>query len=77
MRGKSGNVPFWPGGLEAPEMQKDSKMTDDEFLGLVGMLKTVPPGFKGGMRSKDEKEGELDLTEGDDFPSTQVRQQSC
>jgi antiviral helicase SKI2 len=75
VRGKSGNVPFWPGGLEAPEMQKNSKMTDDEFLGLVGKLKTVPPGFKKGLRFKGDDEGEedeLDLTEGDELPSKEV-----
>jgi antiviral helicase SKI2 len=58
VRGKSGNVPFWPGGLEPPEMQFNSKITDEEFLGLTGKLKTIPPGFTRGLRLKGEIEKE-------------------
>ena len=75
MRGKSGNVPFWPGGLEAPEMQKNAKMTDDEFLGLAGKLKTIPPGFTRGMKLKgdEEEDVDFDLTAGEDPTDTQAR----
>ena len=55
VRRKSGNVSFWLGSLEAPEMQGDAKVTYDEFLGLVGKLKTVPPGFRKGHETKERK----------------------
>lgn len=56
VRGKSGHVPFWPGGLD--EVLKDEKDSyeNDEYHGL----QTIPPGFKRGMRLPgDEDDIEL------------------
>ena len=76
VRRKSGNVSFWLGSLEAPEMQGDAKATDDEFLGLVGKLKTVPAGFTKGMKLKSERgqveELDLGLEDGDNEKSFKV-----
>lgn len=49
MRGKSGHVPFWPGGLDdvLPNLDLDR-------LGAKG-LRTVPPGFSRGLRLPGEE----------------------
>ena len=48
-------------------MQSNSKITDDEFLGLTGKLKTVPPGFERGLTfDKDDVKDEIDLGAEDD-----------
>src|ERR1700760_283819 len=57
VRGKSGNVPFWPGGLDVPTIASTSKMDDEAFEDMISgriKLKTVPPGFRRGMRLKGE-----------------------
>ncbi|PFH52329.1 hypothetical protein AMATHDRAFT_57402 [Amanita thiersii Skay4041] len=47
VRGKSGYVPFWPGGLESPA----SNTTGAELADILGQeLRTVPPGFRRGLR---------------------------
>jgi antiviral helicase SKI2 len=48
VRGKSGHVPFWPGGL-------DNLSTDPSNSKSVSKgLRTVPPGFSRGLRLPDE-----------------------
>ncbi|KAJ3556495.1 hypothetical protein NM688_g1996 [Phlebia brevispora] len=47
VRGKSGYVPFWPGGME--DIQKDVIDIQDLHENAKG-LKTVPPGFSRGLR---------------------------
>ncbi|KAF7302996.1 ATP-dependent RNA helicase [Mycena kentingensis (nom. inval.)] len=43
VRGKSGNVPFWPGGLE------DVVVSENVASGSKAGLKTIPPGFMRGL----------------------------
>ncbi|KAH9486365.1 Putative ATP-dependent RNA helicase [Psilocybe cubensis] len=47
VRGKSGYVPFWPGGFEDTqlELSKDSKNTEQPKG-----IRTIPPGFERGLR---------------------------
>jgi antiviral helicase SKI2 len=46
VRGKSGYVPFWPGGLE-DVLNPGRKATNDDTR---EELKTIPPGFSRGLR---------------------------
>lgn len=48
VRGKPGNVPFWPGGLEE-DIAVDAKSGRDASRNNSG-LRTVPPGFQRGLR---------------------------
>ena len=48
MRGKSGHVPFWPGGLD--DLSADPSNTKSVSKGL----RTVPPGFSRGLRLPGE-----------------------
>lgn len=50
MRGKSGHVPFWPGGLDEA-LKPDSEL--DDISSLKG-LRTKPPGFWRGLRFGEE-----------------------
>ena len=55
MRGKSGHVPFWPGGL-------DNLSADPSNSKSVGKgLRTVPPGFSRGLRLPGEISDDHDL----------------
>ena len=45
VRGKSGYVPFWPGGLEDVLLGSEDNLTE----GGKG-LRTIPPGFSRGLR---------------------------
>ncbi|KAF9055903.1 NUC185 domain-containing protein [Panaeolus papilionaceus] len=47
VRGKSGYVPFWPGGLEETS-------TERPLINKVKGLRTVPPGFSRGLRLPGE-----------------------
>jgi antiviral helicase SKI2 len=51
VRGKSGYVPFWPGGLDAAA--RDSEGVDALVSGGKG-LRTLPPGFSRGLRLPGE-----------------------
>lgn len=69
VRGKSGFVPFWPGGLESL-----AGVTEDvvEKSGQVKGLRTVAPGLSRGLRLPGEIEDpdvvdELDALEQRDF----------
>lgn len=55
VRGKSGQVPFWPGGLD------ESLGLDEDAIDHKGPhgLQTIPPGFKRGLRLP----GEVDESE--------------
>jgi len=59
VRGKSGQAPFWPGGLD------ESLGLDEEAADRQGFnqLQSIPPGFLRGMRLP----GEVDDTELDDL----------
>ena len=48
VRGKSGHVPFWPGGLD--DLSADPSSSKSVSKGF----RTVPPGFSRGLRLKDE-----------------------
>ena len=62
MRGKSGYVPFWPGGLD--DVAKDSSALKDLDESSKG-LKSIPPGFTRGLRLPgDPDEGEDDILQG-------------
>jgi len=57
VRGKAGNVPFWPGGLEdassgIPEELEDELMTEGKGI------RTIPPGFTRGLRLFGEGDDE-------------------
>ena len=54
VRGKSGHVPFWPGGLEEIAISSENKsILSEQRKGL----RTIPPGFCRGLRLS----GEADL----------------
>ncbi|KAJ7508688.1 ATP-dependent RNA helicase [Mycena galericulata] len=56
VRGRSGYVPFWPGGLE------DAAISTSSGSQSKGGLKTIPPGFTRGLRlAEDGEDGLLDL----------------
>lgn len=60
MRGKAGNVPFWPGGLEDPSSGIPDEL-EEELLGEAKGLRTVPPGFTRGLRLPGEDEGDAEF----------------
>ncbi|KAK2461501.1 hypothetical protein APHAL10511_005964 [Amanita phalloides] len=55
VRGKSGNIPFWPGGLE--DILNDTKLDGIPRRGLG----TVPPGFNRGLRLPGEEIDEMEF----------------
>ncbi|KZT41620.1 ATP-dependent RNA helicase [Sistotremastrum suecicum HHB10207 ss-3] len=78
VRGKSGNIPFWPGGLDAPKA-KDLKLVLGEEDLDKGKLKTVPPGFKRGLRLPGEhvaEDEELVIESQDGENETGVQEES-
>ena len=56
VRGKSGHVPFWPGGLEAALGDIDDEAVAN---GKAYGLRTIPPGFTRGLRLPGEA-GDID-----------------
>ncbi|KAG6911376.1 hypothetical protein DXG01_001047 [Tephrocybe rancida] len=58
VRGKSGYVPFWPGGLEDPLVKSDDSSSEDK--GARG-LRTIPPGLSRGLRLPGEEIEDEDL----------------
>lgn len=73
VRGKSGHVPFWPGGLEeALGDIDDDAVTNGKSYGL----RTIPPGFTRGLRLPGE-ENDIDdlerMEEDGDDGVTQLR----
>ena len=48
VRGKSGYVPFWPGGLD--DIVADPAFSLDSTINGRTGLRTVPPGFSRGLR---------------------------
>jgi hypothetical protein len=73
VRGKSGHVPFWPGGLEeALGDIDDGAVPSGKSYGL----RTIPPGFTRGLRLPGEESDVDDLErmeEGGDEWATQLR----
>ncbi|KAF8915101.1 antiviral helicase [Mucidula mucida] len=63
VRGKSGHVPFWPGGLDDVLLNLDASLDNGE---IKKGLRTIPPGFSRGLRLPgDEIENDV-LLELDD-----------
>jgi antiviral helicase SKI2 len=63
VRGKSGYIPFWPGGLD--DVVVDSKDENNQNKTSKGM-RTVPPGFTRGLHfagEEDEDDTLIALTE--------------
>ena len=60
VRGKAGNVPFWPGGLEDASVGIPDELEDELLAGGNG-IRTVPPGFTRGLRLPGEGEDETEL----------------
>jgi antiviral helicase SKI2 len=58
VRGRSGGVPFWPGGME-DILSNGTGVKPDGILHQG--LKTVPPGFKRGLRLPGEEVNESEL----------------
>ena len=65
VRGKSGHVPFWPGGLDEA-LKPESELND--ISSLKG-LRTRPPGFLRGLRFNEEGEDDdvVDIEGNDDI----------
>ena len=59
MRGKAGNVPFWPGGLEDTVLEG----LKDGFVAEGKGIRKIPPGFVRGLRLPGEGEDETGLEE--------------
>ncbi|KAJ7597378.1 antiviral helicase [Mycena floridula] len=64
VRGKSGHIPFWPGGLEDVLVNPDA--LPDDIARKKG-LRTIPPGFRRGLRLPGD-----DLDETDPFSSLET-----
>lgn len=58
MRGKSGYVPFWPGGLDNIKPVEDDTL---EFVEGSSQLRTVAPGLSRGLRVPGQNQDEIDL----------------
>ena len=56
VRGKSGYVPFWPGGLDALKTSNDGV----EFEEGSSQLRTIAPGLSRGLRLPGDTGGDLD-----------------
>ncbi|THV06548.1 ATP-dependent RNA helicase [Dendrothele bispora CBS 962.96] len=63
VRGKSGYVPFWPGGLD--DVLTDPALSFNLDTGRKG-LRTVPPGFSRGLRLPGEDSEDADILALDD-----------
>ena len=57
VRGKAGNVPFWPGGLEDASSGIPEELEDGLVAERKG-IRTIPPGFTRGLRLPGEEEDE-------------------
>ncbi|KAL0951772.1 hypothetical protein HGRIS_008443 [Hohenbuehelia grisea] len=64
VRGKSGFVPFWPGGLD--DVLIDPTLVSSDKSKNKG-LKTVPPGFKCGLRLPGDEPDEDEIIDLDDL----------
>lgn len=60
VRGKAGNVPFWPGGLENASAGIPEEL-EDELVAEGKGIRTIPPGFTRGLRLPGEGEDETGL----------------
>lgn len=71
VRGKSGYVPFWPGGLDDIFVDTDEGEKSDA---RHGSLRTVPPGFLRGLQLPGDENQEEGLAALDEVPITSRRQ---
>lgn len=62
MRGKTGSIPFWPGGLEDASSSIPEEL-ENEFVAEGKGIRTIPPGFTRGLRLPGEGEDEAGLDE--------------
>ncbi|KAH8835681.1 antiviral helicase [Flagelloscypha sp. PMI_526] len=63
VRGKSGHVPFWPGGLD--DLESDLALVAEDADRESGKLRSIPPGFSRGLRlpGDPELDEELEILE--------------
>jgi antiviral helicase SKI2 len=73
VRGKSGHLPFWPGGLDGPSENAEEEMGIPS--GERG-LRTVPPGFSRGLRLPEDEIADDDLLNLEEFSEGSVPRQS-
>lgn len=57
VRGKPGNVPFWPGGLEDPIVESSNGIASGS---KAKGLRIAPPGFSRGLRFPGEEDVGVD-----------------
>ncbi|KAG5639554.1 hypothetical protein H0H81_012225 [Sphagnurus paluster] len=69
VRGKSGYVPFWPGGLEDPLVNSNPNTTGPSTKGL----RTIPPGLTRGLRLPGEEIDDEDLIALDDLQDSKLK----
>lgn len=60
VRGKTGNVPFWPGGLEDLRTGIHDELENGLVVGGKG-IRTIPPGFTRGLQLSEDEEEETGL----------------
>ncbi|TFY73286.1 hypothetical protein EWM64_g10726, partial [Hericium alpestre] len=70
VRGKSGYVPFWPGGMEEPVALFGSL---DALSSDVRGLRTVPPGFQRGLRIAGEDDADDTAAELDQISQREMQ----
>jgi hypothetical protein len=70
VRGKSGYVPFWPGGLDDVLMDPED---ENKLNGKRKGLRTVPPGFTRGLRLPGDESQDESLVELDEVSVTNHR----
>ena len=68
VRGKSGYVPFWPGGLEDPLLSTNEDPDGKRAKGL----RTIAPGLSRGLRFPGEEMEDEDLIALDDLAGSQL-----
>jgi antiviral helicase SKI2 len=70
VRGRTGQFPFSPGGLEGMG-ENDSRFTVNEKT-TFGPLLSIPPGFTRGLRAKTEEDLDIDTTEAEEEETTEL-----
>ncbi|KAG5647662.1 hypothetical protein DXG03_008385 [Asterophora parasitica] len=71
VRGKSGYVPFWPGGLEDPLV--DSTSESSAGPSTIKGLRIVPPGLSRGLRLRGEEIEDEDMIALDEFQGSRSK----
>lgn len=55
IKGESTDLPFWPGGLEEPDIVAKVVADEADFIDFENNLETVPPGFQHGIEFDQPK----------------------